>query len=133
MGFVVDAGVLYLLTQAFGFNPFNGQLVAFTVAVGVTWALNRAWTFKGAHRAGRLKQAAVYLGVQCAGLAANYVIYAAVILAFHTPKAWLVGPLALGAVAGLCVTFLGAKHLAFRAPSPLPSPKSAPVADTSAL
>ncbi len=135
VGFVVDAGVLYLLTQAFGFNPYNGQLVAFAVAVGVTWGLNRAWTFKGsgAGRGGRLKQAAVYLVVQCAGLAANYVIYAAVIMAFHTPKAWLVAPLALGAVAGLCVTFLGAKHLAFRPAPRLAPSKPGPVADTSSL
>ena len=118
IGFMVDAGVLYLLTLQFGFNRFTGQLAAFTVAVGVTWALNQAWTFKGRGRGGRLKQAAVYIGVQCAGLATNYVIYAAVILAFNTPKAWLVFPLALGAAAGLCVTFLGAKHLAFRAPAP---------------
>ncbi len=71
--------------------------------------------------------------VQCAGLAANYVIYAAVIMAFHTPKAWLVAPLALGAVAGLCVTFLGAKHLAFRPTPRLSSAEPGPVADTSPL
>jgi len=130
---VVDAAVLYLLTLEFGFNRFSGQLLAFTVAVGVTWLLNQAWTFKGRGQGGRLKQAAVYVAVQCGGLAANYVVYAAVIILFNTPKAWLVGPLALGAVAGLCVTFLGAKHLAFRPAAARPSAKQAPVADTSAL
>ncbi len=35
-------------------------------------------------------------------------------MAFPALKAWLLIPLGLGSAAGLCLTFLGAKHLAFR-------------------
>ena len=113
-GFCVDAAVLYLVTQAFGFNPFTGRMVSFTVAVAVTWFLNRRWTFRSAGGPGGLKQAAVYFGVQCAGLAANFSVYSTIILTFGVPKVWLVIPLAFGSIAGLCLTFLGSKHLAFR-------------------
>jgi putative flippase GtrA len=132
IGFVVDAGVLYLVTQALlRLDPFTGQAIAFAAAVSVTWLLNRAWTFKAAAPKGGVRQAALYVGVQCAGLAATFTVYSAVIILFGVPKPWLVVPLALGALAGLCVNFLGAKHLAFRRRQG--APPSEAVADTSAV
>ena len=114
-GFMVDAGVLQLMTNAVGLNPIEGRFVSFPVAVAATWALNRSFTFKG-HGSQHTpwRQALIYLGVQMCGGAANISVYS---LALNLDPAFehmLVIPLAFGAVAGLCLNFLGSKHLAFR-------------------
>jgi len=44
LGFLVDAGVLLSLESRVG--PFAAQSAAYAVAVLVTFALNRAWTFQ---------------------------------------------------------------------------------------
>ena len=132
IGFVIDAAILHAMTGLIGVNPFLAQAVAFPIAVAATWVLNRFWTFPGADREGQLRQAAVYFGVQCAGFAANYVIYAGALIAVPALRHWLVIPLAMGAAAGLCVTFAGAKRLAFRVRGESRPPKSAAVADTPA-
>ena len=113
-GFTVDALILQGLVHGAGLHYFAGRLVSFSVAVMVTWLLNRSWTFRNSGGNGRLKEVAVYVGVQLAGGVANLSIYTLAIMAFPALKAWLLIPLGLGSAAGLCLTFLGAKHLAFR-------------------
>ena len=132
IGFVIDAAILQTLSGLLKVNPFLAQAIAFPVAVGATWLLNHVWTFQGAGKAGPFKSAAVYFGVQCAGFATNYVIYSTALILIPALRHWLVIPLALGAVAALGVTFVGAKHLAFRVRrQPVPAQASA-VADTPA-
>ncbi|MEI9964054.1 MAG: GtrA family protein [Caulobacteraceae bacterium] len=114
VGFCTDAALLHLFMNGAGLNYFNGRLASFTLAIFVTWTLNRTWTFKSKSREGRLKQAAVYFGVQVAGGAANISVYTAAIMMQPLLKHYILVPLALGSAAGLCLTFLGSKHLAFR-------------------
>jgi putative flippase GtrA len=132
IGFVIDAAILQGLTVFWLVNPFLAQAIAFPIAVGATWLLNRIWTFPGAASQGRIKQAAVYLGVQCAGFVTNYAVYSAALLIVPELRRWLVVPLAMGAAAALCVTFAGAKHLAFRVRTEKLPAKNAAVADTPA-
>ncbi len=60
------------------------------------------------------------MGVQVAGGVLNIAAYNLAILAAPLLQhgAWIVFPEALGSAAGLCLTFLGAKHLAFRTRRP---------------
>lgn len=113
-GFVVHASVLHLLVGLAGFNAYTGWLGGFAVAVTATWLLNRSFTFRQHRHHAPLRQALVYLGVQSAGAAANFAAYAAAIALIPALKQMLFVPLAFGACAGLCLTFLGSKHLAFR-------------------
>jgi len=126
-GFAVDAVILHLMVKGLGLNYLAGRLVSFSVAVLVTWLLNRTWTFRTSGAGGKLKEAAVYVGVQAAGGAANIGVYTLAIVLVPVLKDWLIIPLGLGSAAGLCLTFLGAKHLAFRNRQPLPAaaPESA--------
>lgn len=117
-GFAVDAAILHVLVHGAGLHYFAGRLVSFSIAVLVTWFLNRTWTFKAAGEGGRLRQVAVYFGVQIAGGVANISVYTLAIMAAPVLERWLLIPLALGSAAGLCLTFLGAKHLAFAARRP---------------
>jgi putative flippase GtrA len=101
-----------------GLNYFSARLVSFSIAVLCTWLMNRSFTFRTPSAHGRFKEAAIYVGVQCAGGAANIGVYTAAIMLVPLLKDWLLVPLALGSAAGLCLTYLGSKHLAFREREP---------------
>jgi putative flippase GtrA len=114
-GFSVDYLVLHSLVELFGFTPISGRLVSFSVAVATTWALNRSFTFRhqtSSH--GPVRQALIYVAVQGVGGLANLGAYAAALAVAPELKHLLVIPLAFGSAAGLCLTFVGSKHIAFR-------------------
>jgi putative flippase GtrA len=113
-GFTVDYLVLQAMVQMFGLNAFSGRLVSFSVAVATTWLLNRTFTFRHRTSHGPVRQAMLYFAVQGAGGLANYGAYSAAIFAAPALIHVLAIPLAIGSAAGLCLTFLGSKHLAFR-------------------
>jgi putative flippase GtrA len=117
-GFTIDALVLHGLVRL-GLNYFTGRLVSFSLAVVCTWLMNRSFTFRAPSMHGTFKEAALYVGVQCAGGLANIGVYTAAILLLPALKGWLLIPLAMGSAAGLCLTFIGSKHLAFRERAPL--------------
>ena len=93
---------------------FAGWLAGFAVAVTTTLLLNRAFTFRQASHHGPWRQAVIYLAVQGAGAGANFATYAAAIAIFPALERMLLIPLAMGSIAGLCLTFLGSKHIAFK-------------------
>ncbi len=113
-GFSIDALVLHAMVGLFGFNPFSGRLVSFSVAVLTTWLLNRSFTFRHQKRHGPIRQAVLYATVQGAGGLANFGAYSAAIAVFPPLGHMLLIPLAIGSAVGLCLTFIGSKHLAFR-------------------
>ena len=113
-GFAVDATVLHLLTGLAHLDPFTARLCSFSVAVGATWLLNRSFTFRGPTLHSTTRQALIYVVVQGAGGVANIAIYSLAITLAPSLKHMLLIPLAMGSAAGLCLTFLGSKHLAFR-------------------
>ena len=113
-GFAVHASVLNLMVFVVGMNRYAGWLAGFAVAVTTTLLLNRVFTFRRPSHHGPWRQAVIYLVVQGAGAAANFATYAAAIAIFPPLGRILLIPLAMGSIAGLCLTFLGSKHLAFR-------------------
>jgi putative flippase GtrA len=114
-GFTVDASVLHAMVDFVGLNYFTGRLASFSVAVAATWVLNRSFTFRHKGHHGPLRQAMLYAAVQGAGGAANIAAYSAAIAMAPALSHMLLVPLAIGSGVGLCLTFLGSKHLAFRA------------------
>jgi putative flippase GtrA len=113
-GFAIDASVLHMLVGLAKLDYFTGRLCSFTVAVGATWLLNRSFTFRGPTVHSTARQALIYVAVQGAGGVANIAFYTLAIAMAPGLKHMLLVPLALGSAAGLCLTFLGSKHLAFR-------------------
>lgn len=118
-GFSVDWLVLHAMMDIAGLNWFTGRLVSFSVAVFTTWLLNRSFTFRHPTRHGPISQAFLYAMVQGAGGVANIAAYTAAIAAAPSLKTMVFVPLAIGSAVGLCLTFLGSKHLAFRAAAPI--------------
>lgn len=114
VGFVVDGGLLWLLI-GLDFNPFLARALSFPVAVVVTWALNRNWTFRATRDASSKGQFRRYFGVQIVGSLTNYLIYSAVIGFLGTASLTIFAGFALGSFVGSLVNFFGARHVAFRA------------------
>jgi putative flippase GtrA len=113
-GFLVHASVLHVMVDFVGLNVYLGWLCGFAVAVTTTLSLNRAFTFRRPSHHGPWRQAVIYLMVQGAGAATNFGAYAATLALVPLLRQALIVPLAVGSIAGLSLTFLGAKHIAFR-------------------
>ena len=113
-GFLIDRLVLELAIRLGGLDHFTGRLVSFSVAVAATLMLNRRFTFRHPHAHSAPRQAVLYAGVQGAGGLLNLGCYMAAILLLPVLKQHLIIPLAIGSAAGLSVTYLGSKHIAFR-------------------
>lgn len=108
VGFLVDAGAFTLLLHA-GAGPYLSRLLSFLVAVGVTFALNRHYTFRGVARA----RMAIYLAVQGAGMALNMLVFTAVIAhPVWIPLQYYAG-LVAGSLAALTLNFHLSRHYVF--------------------
>jgi putative flippase GtrA len=113
-GFVVDGGLLWLLISL-DFDPYLARALSFPIAVIVTWALNRNWTFRETRDISRKGQFRRYFGVQTVGTLTNYAIYSAVIGLFGAAASTIFVAFALGSLIGSFINFFGARKVAFRA------------------
>lgn len=114
LGFLTHAGLLVLLVDGAGLDPYPAWFPAFAVAVAVTYVLNRAWTFR--HRAGhdRGREFTRYGLLQSLGAAINNAVYGFLLwlhpLFLNRP----VLALAAGSVAAMAFNYVSARQLAFR-------------------
>lgn len=118
IGFVVDAGTLYLCMDQAGLDPYTGRIFSFLFAATVTWALNRRYTFRGSAPAPRTRQWARFVSANAVGGALNYGVYSALILS----GGWFAGApvlaVAVGSVAGLAFNFTASRKFIFKFPGP---------------
>lgn len=114
IGFVVDTATVYGLHFLLGLDLYSAGAAAYVVAATATWALNRAWTFRGASRARPARQWALFLGVQLLGFALNRGTYAALVTFLPLAAAHPVIAVAAGSIAGMGVNFLTARLIVFR-------------------
>lgn len=113
-GFVVDAGVLYGML-ALGAGLYGGRAVSYLAAATATWALNRAWTFRGRGAGPVHRQWALFLVVNLLGFALNYGTYAVLVTFVPFVAAHPVLGVAAGAIAGMFTNFALSRRLVFRA------------------
>ena len=114
VGFVVDGGLLWLFLSL-DLNPYMARALSFPVAVIVTWALNRSWTFAATrddHPKGHFQR---YFGVQIFGALSNYALYSLTLSTFGTDDLTVFSGFALGSFVGSFLNFCGARYIAFRA------------------
>jgi len=117
IGFVVDVSTLLLARDWLG--VYAARVLSFVVAATATWLLNRRLTFTVRRESmGLLREYVGYVGAMVAGAAVNYVIYSGLVWYLgHTPLR-LVIYVAIGAVAGMCVNYLGASRMLDGSPKP---------------
>jgi putative flippase GtrA len=112
IGFVVDTAVLYA-GLALGLGLYLGRAFSYVAAASTTWALNRAWTFRGQGRGSALQQWAVFLAVNLVGFACNYGTYAALVASVPTVAHHPVIGVAAGSLAGMFGNFLLSRRFVF--------------------
>jgi putative flippase GtrA len=113
VGFVVDAAVLTWLVSLQGWGLYSARAVSFTLAVTVTWYLNRRITFAGRATPHRGREYGRYLSTQTIGALINLGVYVIVIEALPMLATRPVIPLALGSATALLFNFLAARQLVF--------------------
>jgi putative flippase GtrA len=114
VGFVVDSAVL-LGMMAAGLGPYGGRVISYLVAASTTFALNRAWTFRGARRdAPVAAQWGRFVLLNLAGFAANYGTYAALVAGVPLVAAQPVLGVAAGSIAGMFINFGLSRRFVFR-------------------
>jgi putative flippase GtrA len=117
-GFVVDVGVLYLLSRS-GIDLYSARAGSFIAAASFTWLGNRLFTFAAAASLHRRLTGDwfLYLGAMTLGAAINYGVYALLItfIAVFHDHPWLA--VAAGTGAALLINFTMARNVIYRSPS----------------
>jgi len=113
-GFLVDAGIVAILSRKLGTDPVVAQGIAFTMAVTVTWLINRHWTFSENASERWLHEWTRYVAANSVGAIVNNGTY--IVLVF-TEKVFTNAPVlavAAGSIAGMVFNFTSSKILVFR-------------------
>ncbi len=114
IGFVVDAGVLHILTRQFGLDPYSGRFISFLLAATVTWQLNRHYTFSAAGESRLCRQWGRYVAANAMGGGLNYLTYSAGVMLFDIVQQHLLLGVAVGSAIGLLVNYTASRHLVFK-------------------
>ncbi len=102
-----------LCIHGFGCGPFAARAVSFTVAVLVTFLLNRSLSFADLRGRPVLSALAGYLLVQAFGFACNMLVFALAILRLPEPFSAPLAALALASAVALVLNYAGARLLVF--------------------
>jgi putative flippase GtrA len=99
VGFLIDAGLLALLHHGVSLDPYSSRLISITASASTTWRLNRSLTF-GASDRSQASEGFRYALVAAATAGFNYLVYAALLLAFPS-----LPPIVAAVVATLAAMF----------------------------
>ena len=104
LGFIVDAGILHILTQWFGFDRYSARLISFIMASSFTWLGNRTHTFNvGDKVKPNVTEWIRYVIASSIGASANLGAYFLVVSVWgHAPQHLVIG-VAIGSIAGMFV------------------------------
>lgn len=114
IGFVVDAALLNALVFGAGLEFFAARIPSFLAAATTTFALNRAFTFRGAKVEPLHAQWAKFLAANAVGGAVNYGVSVGLEAAFLVVEAHPILAVAAGSIAGLFFNFTASKRLVFK-------------------
>lgn len=113
IGFVVDTAVLYGAIWL-GAGLYLGRAISYVSAATTTWALNRAWTFRGRGGGPVHRQWALFVVVNLGGFVLNYGTYAAMVSTMPFVAANPVIGVAAGSIVGMFANFFLSRGLVFR-------------------
>jgi putative flippase GtrA len=112
-GFTADALLLSALVSWFGWSPYVGRALSLSVAVGITWYLNRTLTFGDRPRSGVGSELVRYALVQAGGVVVNYGVFATTVALSARAERWPIVALLPAAAAAMCFTYVGMHYFAF--------------------
>jgi putative flippase GtrA len=112
-GFLMDAGCLILLFHVLEFGHYSSRLVAFAVAVTVTWILNRTYTFQATKPRNIHTEYVKYFSTQTIGALINLGIYALCLAASPVMRDLPVLALGVGSVIAMVFNYFAMKFYVF--------------------
>jgi putative flippase GtrA len=115
IGFLIDASAMQVLASDAGISPLWARAVSFPLALSVTWALNRAWTFESGRYRPAGSQYRRYIGVQVIGFLINYASFAFLVLAGGIWGEWPLLALLVGALLSMLFTYIASRTFVFSA------------------
>ena len=121
VGFLVDTAVLYA-GLALGLGLYSGRALSYLAAASATFALNRAWTFRGQGEGRVARQWALFVVLNLVGFAFNYGTYAALVGTVALVAQHPVIGVAAGSLAGMMGNFLLSRRYVFGGASRAPDP-----------
>nr|WP_295827311.1 GtrA family protein [uncultured Azospirillum sp.] len=113
IGLVVDTIVLYA-GLALGLQFFAARVPSFFAAATATWALNRAFTFRGAASEPLHRQWAKFIAANAIGGVVNYGVSVGLESSVQTVAEHPFLAVAAGSIAGMFFNFAASKHLVFK-------------------
>jgi len=113
VGLLVDMAVLYA-GLALGLEFFAARIPSFLAAATTTWALNRAFTFKGAADEPLHRQWAKFIAANAFGGVVNYAVSVGLEANVAVVGAHPFLAVAAGSIAGMLFNFAASKHLVFK-------------------
>ncbi|MBP2227144.1 putative flippase GtrA [Azospirillum agricola] len=113
VGLLVDTIVLYG-GLALGLEFFAARIPSFLAAATTTWALNRAFTFRGAADEPLHRQWAKFIAANAVGGVVNYAVSVGLEANVAMVEAHPVLAVAAGSLAGMLFNFAASKHLVFK-------------------
>lgn len=114
VGLVVDTAVVYALVFGAGLEFFAARIPAYLAAATTTFALNRAFTFRGAADAPLYRQWAAFLAANAFGGVVNYGVSIGLEATLPLAEAHPVLAVAAGSLSGMVLNFAASKHLVFK-------------------
>lgn len=114
LALVTDAGVLQLLTAGAGLDPLVARPLAISVAMVVSFLVNRTITFAMPGRP-TLAELGQFAAVSWTAQAINYAVFAAILLAM--PATHPVAALIAASLVSMIVSYVGFRFGVFRKPA----------------
>ena len=111
VGFLIDAGLLALLHHGTGLDPYSSRLISISASAFTTWRLNRSVTF-GASDRSQASEGIRYALVAAATAGFNYLVYAALMIAF--PGLPPVAAAVAATLAAMFFSYAGYSRLVFQ-------------------
>jgi putative flippase GtrA len=114
IAFLVDTGILALLTRVFGFDPIGSRLISFTCGLTTTWLINRNLTFRDRRKQPLWLEYLRYFAVNGFGGLLNFGVYAVLVKNSLFIARFPELGVAVGVLVGLGFNFTGSKYLVYR-------------------
>jgi putative flippase GtrA len=114
VGFLLDAAIVWALTQFTNITPIWAKLIAFPFAVTLTWLLNRNSTFKARKQPNYLKEWAKYIQVNSLGAITNNASFIILVAKIDYLYQQPIIAVALGSIIGMTFNYLGSKIWIFK-------------------
>lgn len=114
VGFVVDTAVVYALVFGAGLEFFAARVPAFLSAASTTFALNRAFTFRGAGDGALHRQWSKFVAANAVGGLVNYAVSVGLESSLPVVEAHPILAVAAGSLAGMVLNFAASKRLVFK-------------------